>query len=394
MGKLFLGAAGIAEVMTRAADLTHAGIETWQKPSTLEHNKNLIAERVGKPLVETVIYSSAALSGLWKGRQALNWDTKLFNSLDLQATSRPITSHVPHFLGGDWPTVNQLRNSKYPALAKIYGEVQGSVVRLEQRKEGVPPALLKGGTGFTVEGGLIATNNHVVRPDTQIFARLSTGELVETKLVARDKFADLALLKPEPGIALPPPLKLGSADSTQLGTALYGVGHPLFVERAVVSTGSACHNTSGIKFVHSKLGVPDETPAAEFYMKKFGHGGDDWVPAPVTPTTTVRIEHLASYLKFAPGSSGSPLLDASGQVVAIHHHSHPGYARGTAVGHLKALLEAVRSEPPAPGQWLNVISHAQPGKPVKLPDSEKQILSTSRIDILSVKKFGHVSVWR
>jgi hypothetical protein len=80
------------------------------------------------------------------------------------------------------------------------------------------------GTGFVIEGGLVATAAHVVlRPDL-LKLRTREGKMVDADLLAIDEIRDVALLKPRQPIPEVPPLPLEEHD-VHVGEPVWAMGH-------------------------------------------------------------------------------------------------------------------------------------------------------------------------
>jgi serine protease Do len=142
------------------------------------------------------------------------------------------------------------------------------------------------GSGFIVnEDGFLMTNFHVIEGETRISVevyRQTNGQFErktykQVRIVAINKFADLALLKIEDAEA--PRFKsvtLGSADALSVGEGVFAIGSPLGLERTV---------TEGI------LSTKTRQMAGDLYLQ-----------------TTAQIN---------PGNSGGPLFNMSGEVVGL-----------------------------------------------------------------------------
>ena len=142
------------------------------------------------------------------------------------------------------------------------------------------------GSGFILnEDGFLMTNFHVIEGETQIVVevyhqfggQLERKTYKQVRIVAINKFADLALLKIEEKAA--PRFKyvsLGSADALSVGEGVFAIGSPLGLERTV---------TEGI------LSTKTRQLGGELYLQ-----------------TTAQIN---------PGNSGGPLFNMSGEVVGI-----------------------------------------------------------------------------
>jgi serine protease Do len=142
------------------------------------------------------------------------------------------------------------------------------------------------GSGFFLNAdGFLITNFHVVEGETQISVEVyhqRDGQLErrtykQVRIIALNKFGDLALLKVEDKDA--PRFKyvaLGSADALSVGERVFAIGSPLGLERTV---------TEGI------LSTKTREVGGSLYLQ-----------------TTAQIN---------PGNSGGPLFNLSGEVVGV-----------------------------------------------------------------------------
>lgn len=144
------------------------------------------------------------------------------------------------------------------------------------------------GSGFFIsEEGFLITNFHVIESETQISIEVyhsRNGQLdrrtyKQVRIVALNKFADLALLKVED---LDAPkfswVLLGSSGALSVGDRVFAIGSPLGLERTV---------TEGM------LSTKTRQLAGELYMQ-----------------TTTQIN---------PGNSGGPLFNLKGEVVGVNN---------------------------------------------------------------------------
>jgi len=142
------------------------------------------------------------------------------------------------------------------------------------------------GSGFFInEDGFLITNFHVTEGETQISIEVfqqKNGELErniykQVKIVALNKFGDLALLKVEdkdaPKFAH---VLLGDSDALAVGERVFAIGSPLGLERSV---------TEGI------ISTKTRQLQGELYLQ-----------------TTAQIN---------PGNSGGPLFNMRGEVVGV-----------------------------------------------------------------------------
>jgi len=142
------------------------------------------------------------------------------------------------------------------------------------------------GSGFFInEEGYLITNFHVIEGETLISVEVyqqKSGQLErknykQLRIVAMNKFADLALLKVEDkdaGKFLPVPL--GNADALAVGERVFAIGSPLGLERTV---------TEGI------VSTKTRQMQGSLYLQ-----------------TTAQIN---------PGNSGGPLFNLRGEVVGV-----------------------------------------------------------------------------
>lgn len=142
------------------------------------------------------------------------------------------------------------------------------------------------GSGFFInEDGFLISNFHVIEGESQISVEVyhqQSGQLdrktyKQVRIVALNKFADLALLKVEekdaPRFDFVP---LGSADALSVGERVFAIGSPLGLERTV---------TEGI------LSTKTREVGGLLYLQ-----------------TTAQIN---------PGNSGGPLFNLSGEVIGV-----------------------------------------------------------------------------
>ena len=126
-------------------------------------------------------------------------------------------------------------------------------------------------------GGMIVTNDHVVRGDRAV-VELADGRHLEARVAARDREADLALLR-VPARDLPA-VPVGDSRNLQVGEMVLAVGHPWGVRETAT------------------LGIVSAT------------GPGTWLGR-------ARRDLLQADVRLAPGNSGGPLADARGRVVGI-----------------------------------------------------------------------------
>src|SRR6185437_12939159 len=87
------------------------------------------------------------------------------------------------------------------------------------------------GSGFIIRGGYIVTNNHVVTLDghstsAAIQVVFGNGQTVAGRLVGRDTYSDIAVIKPL-GTGRLPALPLGNSAGLDVGDPVEAFGAPL-----------------------------------------------------------------------------------------------------------------------------------------------------------------------
>ncbi len=164
------------------------------------------------------------------------------------------------------------------SVRELVGQLGAAVVQVR-----TPSGL---GSGFIInEEGYLITNFHVIENETQISVEVyhqKSGQLErksykQVKIIAINKFSDLALLKIEdqdaPSFAK---VLLGDSDALSVGERVFAIGSPMGLERTV---------TEGI------VSTKTRPMQGELYLQ-----------------TTAQIN---------PGNSGGPLFDLRGEVVGV-----------------------------------------------------------------------------
>jgi len=143
-------------------------------------------------------------------------------------------------------------------------------------------AIVRGnGSGVVISAdGNILTNNHVIKGADDITVTLNDGRKFPAKVVGRDPFTDLAVLKMEGATGLKP-ARLGQSAKLRPGEWVIAVGSPLGFDHTV---------TFGIVSALSRQ-VPDINSNVEFVQ------------------TDAAIN---------PGNSGGPLVNLQGEVIGIN----------------------------------------------------------------------------
>ena len=190
-----------------------------------------------------------------------------------------------------------------------------------------PKRQVGGGSGFIISAdGLIVTNKHVVIDDDATYTVVTAdGKRYDAKVLARDPFIDLALVKIEArGL---PTATLGNSDKLQIGESVIAIGNALAEFSNTITRGVV----SGIK-------------------RRVTAGG------PGIGSEVIE-EAIQTDAAINPGNSGGPLLNLRGEVIGINTAvSQAGQNLGFAipVNVAKPVIESVRKTGRIVRPWLGV----------------------------------------
>ena len=135
------------------------------------------------------------------------------------------------------------------------------------------------GSGFIVDShGLIITAAHLLEDSVGLLVELHDRRLLPAELVGIDRQADIALLKVQASNLVP--VRFGDSSRLALGDPLFAIGAPFGLQHTV---------SAGMVSGHNRVALPD--------------------------TNTAMIQ---TDLSVNPGSSGSPLFDARGDLVGMN----------------------------------------------------------------------------
>lgn len=186
--------------------------------------------------------------------------------------------------------IENLKSEKRPnqtislTAAWIYNLTKNSVVLIKVVSITPFGRSIAEGTGFIYDKeGHIITNNHVVESEGKITVRFIDGTTVNAKLVGRDPYSDLAVIKVDIPQEKLRPLPLGNSSKLVVGEPVYAVGNPF---------GLSCSITEGIV---SQLGRQLKT--------KSGY---------------LIVDVIQTDAAINPGNSGGPLLNRFGEVVGVN----------------------------------------------------------------------------
>jgi len=212
----------------------------------------------------------------------------------------------------------QLLQSFSNAVTELAESVSPSVVNVNAGR--------RGGTGIVWSSdGLVVTASHVVGHSATPTVVLNDGREFDAKVMGRDPYSDVALLKVEAsGLTQ---VKVGSAEGIKVGQ---------FVLALANAFGKMASATSGIITSHRRS------------MRGF------W---------GVMIEDaIVSDAKLNPGYSGGPLVDASGMLLGMNVAYFAGRGVAVSADSLKETVEKISKDGRVKKGFLGVVV-----EPVELP---------------------------
>jgi S1-C subfamily serine protease len=182
-------------------------------------------------------------------------------------------------------------------LSELSAQVGGSVVRISLIDSGDEQG---NGTGFVIRrDGVVVTNHHVVddAPSSLVAVFRDGARRKVLGSLALDEEHDLAILRIERGDY--PALSLAEATSIKVGQPVFLIGSSAGLDQSL---------GAGVVSALRPDGFPEE------WKKRYREAGEKIVSGPL-------VQHTASS---SPGSSGSPVVNLDGKVVAVHHSGISG----------------------------------------------------------------------
>ena len=178
------------------------------------------------------------------------------------------------------------------------------------------------GSGFIIDpDGSILTNNHVVDNAQKIVVKLADQREFDAKVVGRDAKTDIAVIKIDAKGALPAAL-LGDSSRLEVGEWVVAIGNPFGLDNTV---------TAGI--ISAK-------------GRHIGAGPYD--------------DFIQTDASINPGNSGGPLINLSGEVIAINtaifsqSGGNIGIGFATPINLAKDILPQLKSKGKVTRGWLGV----------------------------------------
>jgi len=191
-------------------------------------------------------------------------------------------------------------------VVSVTEKIFPAVVRLDVAQEAFDQGrrtLRRGiGSGVIIDDqGRILTNYHVAGRAAEIYVTLFNKERVRASLIGDDHWTDLAVVQLDmeevkrKGITFRA-APLGDSDALQVGQPVMAIGTPFGLTRTT---------TLGVVSNNERTFYPEKQSIDEYETGTFSN----WIQmdAPI-----------------APGNSGGPLVDMSGQIVGINTRGIPG----------------------------------------------------------------------
>lgn len=182
------------------------------------------------------------------------------------------------------------------------------------------------GSGFVIdEKGLILTNNHVVENADSLEVTLADKSKVPAKLVGRDPYNDLAVIRVNVPKEKLTPLRLGDSSQLQVGQMAIAIGNPFGLDRTVTRGVVSAVGRSLKSDTGRQIRNVIQTDAA-----------------------------------INPGNSGGPLLNSRGEVIGINtaiftpSGGSVGIGFAVPVNTVKKLLPQLVARGRASHPWLGI----------------------------------------
>jgi S1-C subfamily serine protease len=171
------------------------------------------------------------------------------------------------------------------SLEDLYDQVASGVVNIQVVVQQNGNVGTGAGSGFVIDReGHIVTNNHVVDGATRVSVIYYDGIEARATVVGKDADSDLAVLKVEELPSNIQPLSLGDSDLVDVGEWVIAIGNPF---------GQQSSMTLGIVSAVGRT-----------------------IPTGVTPFSIPQVIQTDAAIN--PGNSGGPLLNLSGEVIAVN----------------------------------------------------------------------------
>lgn len=229
--------------------------------------------------------------------------------------------------------------------AKVAAEVDPSVVDVTTTLDPLEGGGSGAGTGMIMSRtGQIVTNNHVVQGADTVRVTVPGQGSHPASVVGTDPAADVALLQVA-GLSGPPTVRFATSSKATVGTPVVAIGNAL-------GLGGSPTVTDGIiSAINRSITAADETGSNQETLHHL----------------------LQTDAPIAPGNSGGPLVNASGEVVGMNTAAASSGTSGSSVGFaipantVRQVAEELASHKDLPG----LVYGRQPFLGVEVVDSSQ-----------------------
>ena len=262
-------------------------------------------------------------------------------------------------------------------LERVYKEVAPSVVYIAVEFPGAAGA----GSGFVWDkNGYIVTNNHVVFEEgteaERIVVLFKDGTEAKAKIIGRDPYSDLAVIKVDVPKEELKPVTLGDSSRLQVGQRVEAIGNPFGLEQGWTMT----------EGIVSALG-------------RTIRAGETMFRIPRVIQTDAAIN---------PGNSGGPLLDDSGRVIGVNSaiksavRANAGIGFAIPVNLVKRIVPSLITKGHFDHPWVGISGHtltSEEAKAMDLPAKQRgalviEVLKGSPADKAGLKGSSReVTIW-
>lgn len=201
-----------------------------------------------------------------------------------------------------------LSNNTVTRIAQIVGP---AVVGISNKEDGFLGEI-DGNSGSGIifnSSGLIVTNYHVINNSTKIIVKLTSGRILEAKIIGVDQRSDLAVIKINAENL--PVAKFGDSSRVQAGDLAVAIGNPLGEDFAGTVTSGI------ISAVNRKIKMTDDSTGE---------------------TTMYNVIQTDAAIN--PGNSGGALCNENGEVIGINSLKIPSRYNVEGMGFAIAINEA------------------------------------------------------
>ena len=180
-------------------------------------------------------------------------------------------------------TTIQLFEQSSPSVVQVVAQ-RAEGAQLGQDFEGESSPGIGTGTGFLWDAaGNVVTNAHVLSGAGRVAVRTAAGAIINATIVGTAPNYDLAVVRIQGLVSLPPPLPIGTSSDLKVGQAVFAIGNPFGLDQSLT--------TGVISALKRRMPTAGGREIADVIQ------------------TDAAIN---------PGNSGGPLLDSAGRVIGVN----------------------------------------------------------------------------